>query len=95
MDLNGTAVIVTGGASGLGAATARALAASGAKVTILDVNAEAVQKVASEIGGVGVETSSAPVDSSQPEIEKVMNTNHGVISFLNIATKLIRETIPE
>ena len=47
------------------------------------------------IGGVGVETSSAPVDSSQPEIEKAMNTNHGEISFLNIAKKLIRETIPE
>jgi NAD(P)-dependent dehydrogenase (short-subunit alcohol dehydrogenase family) len=36
-----TAVIVTGGASGLGLATARALAAQGAKVTLFDLNAEA------------------------------------------------------
>ena len=55
MELKGTAAIVTGGASGLGAATARALAAAGAKVAILDVNAEAARSVASEIGGLGLE----------------------------------------
>ena len=37
MDINGHAAIVTGAASGLGAATARALAAAGAKVAVLDV----------------------------------------------------------
>ena len=55
MELKGTAAIVTGGASGLGAATARALAAAGAKVAILDVDAEAARSVASEIGGLGLE----------------------------------------
>ena len=44
--------LVTGGGSGLGAATARALAAAGAKVVVLDVNAENAQKVADEIGGL-------------------------------------------
>ena len=43
--------IVTGGASGLGAATARALAEGGAKVTIFDLNAEAGRALADSIGG--------------------------------------------
>jgi NAD(P)-dependent dehydrogenase (short-subunit alcohol dehydrogenase family) len=46
------AAVVTGAASGLGAATARALAAKGAKVAIFDMNAEAGEAVAREIGGV-------------------------------------------
>lgn len=46
------AAIVTGGASGLGEATARALAARGAKVALFDFNEEAGSKVAAEIGGV-------------------------------------------
>jgi len=45
------AAIVTGGASGLGAATARALAATGAKVAIFDLNAEQGSALANEIGG--------------------------------------------
>lgn len=45
------AAIVTGGASGLGEATARALAAKGAKVAIFDMNAERAEQVAAEIGG--------------------------------------------
>ena len=44
MEILGTAAIVAGGASGLGAATARMLATNGAKVTIFDLN-EAVGKV--------------------------------------------------
>jgi NAD(P)-dependent dehydrogenase (short-subunit alcohol dehydrogenase family) len=44
--------VVTGGASGLGAATARALSAKGVKVSILDLNADAGAKVAQEIGGI-------------------------------------------
>ena len=46
------AAIVTGGASGLGEATARMLAAEGAKVAIFDMNARAGEAVAREIGGV-------------------------------------------
>ena len=52
MDVNGQAAIVTGAASGLGAATARALAAAGAKVAVLDVNEQAALKVANAIGGL-------------------------------------------
>jgi NAD(P)-dependent dehydrogenase (short-subunit alcohol dehydrogenase family) len=46
--------LVTGGGSGLGAATARALAAAGAKVVVLDINAENARKVADEIGGLAL-----------------------------------------
>lgn len=54
MDVKGKAAIVTGGGSGLGAATARALAKAGAKVSLLDVNLEQAEKVAAEIGGKAI-----------------------------------------
>ena len=47
MDVNGTAAIVSGGASGLGEATARALAAAGATVVIADLNDDGGKRVAS------------------------------------------------
>lgn len=47
-----TPAVVTGGASGLGAATARALAAKGATVALFDLNEEAGEALAAEIGGV-------------------------------------------
>lgn len=54
MDLVGLAAIVTGGGSGLGAETARHLARAGAKVTVLDLKAEAAEALAGEIGGLGL-----------------------------------------
>lgn len=47
-----TPAVITGGASGLGEATARALAAKGAKVAIFDMNEDKGQAVASELGGI-------------------------------------------
>lgn len=52
MEFNNVAAIVTGGASGLGEGAARALAASGCKVTILDLQEERGQQVAADIGGL-------------------------------------------
>lgn len=52
MDLNNSTAIVTGGASGIGAASARALAARGATVVIADLNAELGETLAQEINGV-------------------------------------------
>ena len=54
MDIRNVAAIVTGGGSGLGAETARALARQGAKVAVLDLNEANVQAVAAEIGGIGL-----------------------------------------
>jgi len=54
MDLNGTGTIVSGGASGLGEATARALAERGAKVAIADVNDEKAEALAGELGDSAV-----------------------------------------
>ena len=51
MDINGASAIVTGGASGIGAATARLLAAKGAKVVVADLQADKGEAVAKEIGG--------------------------------------------
>ena len=52
MKIEGTAAVVTGGASGLGEATARALAEKGAKVAIFDRDTDRGEKVAAEIGGI-------------------------------------------
>jgi NAD(P)-dependent dehydrogenase (short-subunit alcohol dehydrogenase family) len=56
MEINGVAAIVSGGASGLGEATARALTEAGAIVTIADLNEERGSALASELGGVFVKT---------------------------------------
>ena len=66
MDLQGCAAIVTGGASGLGEATARALAAEGVKVALFDLNEEVGSKVAAELGGTfgaGDVTNESSVDA--------------------------------
>ena len=52
MKIDGVAAVVTGGASGLGEATARALAAKGAKVAIFDRDADKGGAVAADIGGI-------------------------------------------
>lgn len=54
MDFSGKVAIVTGGASGMGAASARELAKAGAKVVIVDRQGELAQKVALEIGGEAI-----------------------------------------
>jgi NAD(P)-dependent dehydrogenase (short-subunit alcohol dehydrogenase family) len=54
MDLDGRVSIVTGGASGIGAACSRAFAAAGARVAVVDRNADGARAVAAEIGGLGV-----------------------------------------
>jgi 3-hydroxybutyrate dehydrogenase len=50
-DLSGRRAVVTGGASGIGAACARAFAAAGAYVVIADLNGEAARQIAAELGG--------------------------------------------
>jgi NAD(P)-dependent dehydrogenase (short-subunit alcohol dehydrogenase family) len=56
MDLNGTSAIVTGGASGLGAATARLLAERGVRVVVADLQEDKGTELAKEIGGIFAQT---------------------------------------
>ncbi len=69
MDLNGTAAVVSGGASGLGAATARVLAAAGATVVIADLNDEGGKRVADEIGGLFARTDVSDEASVQAAVD--------------------------
>jgi NAD(P)-dependent dehydrogenase (short-subunit alcohol dehydrogenase family) len=68
MQLKDQAALVTGGASGLGAATARRLARGGAKVAVCDINAKLAETVAAEIGGVAVACDVADVASAEAAI---------------------------
>jgi NAD(P)-dependent dehydrogenase (short-subunit alcohol dehydrogenase family) len=71
MELNSSiAAIVTGGASGLGEATARALAAKGVKVAIFDMNKDRGEKVAGEIGGTFCEVNVTSDDSAEAGFSK-------------------------
>jgi NAD(P)-dependent dehydrogenase (short-subunit alcohol dehydrogenase family) len=68
MDINGASAIVTGGASGIGAAAARQLAAKGAVVVIADLNAEAGEALAKEIGGAFVSVDVTNTDQIQTAV---------------------------
>ena len=81
MKLSGHAALVTGGASGLGAATARALAGAGAKVAVLDVNAEAAAAVAKEIGGIALRCDVADAKSAEDAVAKA-KVAHGAARVL-------------
>jgi len=70
MELKGHSAIVTGGASGLGAATARALAAAGAKVALLDVNEKTAADVAKDIGGVAIACDVADSANAEAAVKK-------------------------
>jgi len=71
MDIAGKVAIVTGGASGLGEATARELARLGAKVAVLDVNLELAQKVGSEINGIAAQCDVTSGESVQAALDAV------------------------
>ena len=81
MDVNGVAAVVTGGASGLGEASGRALAAAGAKVALLDVNVEGAKAVAKEIGGIGLHCDVTDPDGAQAALAKAAEA-HGVAQVL-------------
>lgn len=76
MDVKGHAAIVSGGGSGLGAETARHLAKAGAKVTVLDVQADAAAKVAAEFGGLGLACDVSDAKSVEDAVAKA-RAQHG------------------
>lgn len=71
MDPKGQVAIVTGAGSGLGEATARALAARGAKVALLDIGLARAEAVAAEIGGVALACDVASSDSAEAAVAAV------------------------
>lgn len=80
-NINGLAAIVTGGASGLGAATAEMLAQSGAKVTIFDMNEEAGAAHADKIGGNFIKVDVTNEDNVVQALAAA-EANHGVARIL-------------
>jgi NAD(P)-dependent dehydrogenase (short-subunit alcohol dehydrogenase family) len=81
MEIKGQAAIVTGGASGLGAACARALAAAGAKVAIFDVNEKAAAEVAIDINGIAVICDVADSNAGEAAVKKAA-ADHGPARIL-------------
>jgi NAD(P)-dependent dehydrogenase (short-subunit alcohol dehydrogenase family) len=85
MKIQGMAAIVTGGGSGLGAETARELARQGAKVAVLDVNAEGAQAVAQEIGGLGLRCDITDSASVEQAIAATREAFGPVRALMNVA----------
>jgi len=78
MDLQGAGTIVAGGASGLGAATARALAERGARVAIADLNEENANAVAEEVGGVAFKTDVTSEDEVRAAVDGAVEAFGGI-----------------
>ncbi|MEC9426959.1 MAG: SDR family NAD(P)-dependent oxidoreductase [Actinomycetota bacterium] len=68
MDLEGSSSIVTGGASGIGEASARQLAAAGSRVVVADLNEDRGQAVASELGGLFVRCDVTSTDDADTAV---------------------------
>lgn len=85
MNVSGQAAIVTGGASGMGAETARALAVAGARVTVMDVNKQALDEVAKEIGGLAVVCDVASSESAEAAVAAAKNAHGAARVLVNCA----------
>ena len=88
-DLKGVTAIVTGGGSGMGAVTAKMLSGAGCKVALWDMNVDAAQKVADDIGGVAVECDVTSAES----VETAMKTTGDARILINCAGILIGKRI--
>jgi len=88
MKVQGQVAVVTGAASGLGAATARHLAKLGAKVGILDFDGEGGQRIAAEIGGYAVQLDVGDekrVDAALSDIEDALGTPHIAVNCAGVS----------
>jgi NAD(P)-dependent dehydrogenase (short-subunit alcohol dehydrogenase family) len=85
MELKGQAALVTGGASGLGAESARRLARAGAKVAVLDMNVDLAHKVAEEIGGLALACDVADADGAQAAIAQAREAHGGARILVHCA----------
>ncbi len=85
MRISGAAAIVTGGGSGLGRATAEALAAKGARVAVVDLNPAAAEEVAKAIGGLAVVCDVADEASAAAAIAKAEEAHGAARVLVNCA----------
>jgi NAD(P)-dependent dehydrogenase (short-subunit alcohol dehydrogenase family) len=85
MKIEGQAALVTGGASGLGEATARELARLGAKVAVLDVNLAQAEKVAAEINGIACQCDITDTASIAAALAKAAQAHGPARILMNIA----------
>src|ERR1700732_3619203 len=81
MQLKDVAVLITGGGSGLGAATARAMAAKGAKIAVPDQSKENAEKVAAEVKGIAVVADVTDEEQVKAAIAKA-EAAHGIARVL-------------
>jgi NAD(P)-dependent dehydrogenase (short-subunit alcohol dehydrogenase family) len=88
MDISGKVVIVTGGASGLGAGVARAVAAKGGKVVIADIQAEQGAALAVELGGVFVQCDVTNEAQGKAAVEAAVKLGElrGLVNCAGVAT---------
>lgn len=85
MHIQGQAALVTGGASGLGEATARELARLGAEVAVLDRNQALAEKVAADIGGVACACDITDTDSVNAALDKAAAAHGPARILMNVA----------
>jgi NAD(P)-dependent dehydrogenase (short-subunit alcohol dehydrogenase family) len=85
MNPSGHAALVTGGGSGLGAATAAALAKAGAKVALLDVNEAAMQEVAAKTGALAVKCDVTDADGAAKAVARAKEKNGAARILVNCA----------
>jgi NAD(P)-dependent dehydrogenase (short-subunit alcohol dehydrogenase family) len=93
MQLAGHAALVSGGASGLGAATARALAQKGAKVALLDLNEAAGAELAAELGGIFCRCDVADAASAEAAVAAARATHGAARVLVNCAGIGVAERI--
>ena len=85
MNIQGQAALVTGGASGLGAQTARELARRGAKVAVLDRNGDGAKALAAQIGGIGIACDITSTDSVLAALAEASQAHGTARILMNIA----------
>lgn len=85
MQIQGQGAIVTGGGSGLGAETARQLARAGAKVAVLDLNAEAAGAVAEETGGLGLACDVGNAEAAEAAVAQARESHGPARVLVNCA----------
>ncbi|MEO7148131.1 MAG: SDR family oxidoreductase [Terrimesophilobacter sp.] len=100
MQLDGKRSIVTGGAGGIGSATARAFAKDGARVAVVDINEDAAKQVVADIRAFGGEAIAIGADvSSESDVERVIVTVvsafGGIDVLFNNAGIIRRTTVVE